>query len=245
MSYRIKEMSWLQFNKRRKETSSVIIPIGSVEVYGPHLPLGTDCIVAEAIADRVAEKFDALISPMIEINDASALQAFPGTFNVARENFYGPLENLFKSLIDYGFKNFLFLSGHGASVDMTSHLCRKYQKQYDIKCGQIDWWRFAAANSDGILDYKGPMAHGHASECGTSVMLYLRPDLVDMSKAELVAPLAEVYEIFTDVIRYIPFEEKTNNGTIGDARAGSAEKGKMLVEKCVDRIVSYMEYEFK
>lgn len=245
MKYKIKEMSWIEFDKRRKETTTVIIPTGSVEVYGPHLPLGTDCIVAEALANMIAERFDALISPMIEINDASALLAFPGTINVERQNFSGPLENLFKSLIDYGFKNFLFLSGHGASVDMTSYLCRKYQKLYDIKCAQIDWWRFAAANSDGILEFKGPMAHGHASECGTSVMLHLRPDLVDMEKAELVTPLTDTYEIFTDVIRYIPFEEKTHNGTIGDATAGSAEKGKMLVEKCVDRIVSFMEYEFK
>lgn len=245
MKCRIKEMNWVEFDKRRKETSTVIIPTGSVEVYGPHLPLGTDCIVAEAIADLIVEKYDALISPMIEINDASALLAFPGTINVERENFSGPLENLFKSLIDYGFKNFLFLSGHGASVDMTSYLCRKYQKLYDIKCAQIDWWRFAAANSDGILEYKGPMAHGHASECGTSVMLYLRPDLVDMEKAERVVPLSETYEIFTDVIRYIPFSEKTHNGTIGDATVGSEKKGKLLVEKCVERIASYMEYEFK
>jgi creatinine amidohydrolase len=244
MKNKIKEMTWLEFDKRRKETSTVIIPTGSVEVYGPHLPLGTDCIVAESLANMIAERFDAVISPMIELNDASALLSFPGTINVERQNFIGNLEDLFSTLINYGFKNFLFLSGHGANIEMVSSLCRKYQRIHGIKCAQIDWWRFAAANSDGILDNKGPMAHGHASECGTSVMLYLRPDLVDMEKAELVSPQPDTYGVFTDVIRYIPFNEKTHNGTIGDATVGTAEKGKLLVEKCVNRIVSFMEYEF-
>ncbi len=244
MNYKIKEMSWVEFDNRRKETTTVIIPTGSIEVYGPHMPLGTDCIVAEALANLVAEKFNALISPVIELNDASTLIAFPGTFNLERKNFVGYLENVFTTLIGYGFKNFLFISGHGGSVDMTSSLCKKYQRLHDIKCAQIDWWRFAAANSEGILENKGPMAHGHASECGTSVMLYLRPELVDMEKAEKVYPKSDSFDIFTDIIRYVPFDEKTHNGIIGDATIASSEKGRLLLEKCVNRIVSYMEYEF-
>jgi len=244
MNYKIKEMSWVEFDRRRKETKTVIIPTGSIEVYGPHLPLGTDSIVAEALADRIAEKFDSLISPNIELNDASSLIGFPGTININRENFIGTLENLVTSLVNYGFENFLFISGHGGSVDMTSSLCKKFQRESGVKCAQIDWWRFAAANSDDILQYKGQMAHGHASECGTSVMLYLRPDLVDMAKAEKVLPKSEYSEIFKDIIRYIPFDEKTHNGTIGDATIGTTEKGKQLIEKCVNRIVSFMEYEF-
>ena len=238
-------MSWIEFDERRKETQTVIIPVGSTEVYGPHLPLGTDTIVSEMLSLMIAERFDALISPMIELNDASALSAFPGTLNISRDNFRGVLDDLMKNLVDYGFKNFLLLSGHGATVELTSSLCRKYQKHYNVTCAQIDWWRFAAANSEGILEYKGPMAHGHASECGTSVMLYLRPDLVDFSRAEIVEPKSSHYQIFSDVIRYIPFEEKTHNGTLGNAKAGNSEKGRQLIERCVDRIVSYMEYEFK
>lgn len=238
-------MSWVEFDRRRKETSTIIIPVGSIEAYGPHLPLGTDCIVAEALANMIADKYDALVSPMIELNDASPLLAFPGTINVERKNLFGNLEDLFTTMIGYGFKNVLFISGHSASVAMISTLCRKYQKSHGIKCAQIDWWRFAEANSDGILENDGYMAHGHASECGTSVMLHLRPDLVDMEKAELVWPKTDAYEIFTDVIRYIPFEEKTHSATIGDATVGNAEKGKALLEKCVNRIVNFMEYEFE
>ncbi|MGB4440385.1 MAG: creatininase family protein [Sedimentibacter sp.] len=77
------------------------------------------------------------------------------------------------------------------SEEKTYSLCKKFQRESGVKCAQIDWWRFAAANSDDILQYKGQMAHGHASECGTSVMFCLRPDLVDMEKAEKVPPKSE------------------------------------------------------
>jgi creatinine amidohydrolase len=99
-------------------------------------------------------------------------------------------------------------------------------------------------NSADIFELKGYMAHGHASECGTSVMLHLRPDLVDMSKATRVEPGTDAYSVFTDIIRYIPFGEKTDNGTIGDATIASAEKGKALLDACVERISAYMKHEF-
>jgi len=99
-------------------------------------------------------------------------------------------------------------------------------------------------NGNDIFELKGYMAHGHASECGTSVMLYLRPDLVDMSKARKVEPSTDVYQVYTDVIRYIPFSRRTPNGTIGDATIGTAEKGRALLEKSVGRIADYMVHEF-
>ena len=87
-------MSWVEFDKRRKETDTIIIPIGSTEVYGPHMPLGTDSIVADIISEMIASKYDALISPIIEFNDASALLAFPGTLSVSRDNFQADMERV-------------------------------------------------------------------------------------------------------------------------------------------------------
>ena len=76
-------------------------------------------------------------------------------------------------------------------------------------------------------------------------MLYLRPELVHMERAERVEPAGNAYTDYTDVIRYVPFDAKTPNAIIGDATLGTAEKGKQIVEKCVDRIVSYMKFEFQ
>jgi creatinine amidohydrolase len=59
-----------------------------------------------------------------------------------------------------------------------------------------------------------------------------------------VEPSSDIYQVFTDVIRYIPFSKRTPNGTIGDATIGTAEKGKALLDKCVARIADYMAHEF-
>lgn len=237
-------MNWVEFERRRKETDTVIIPTGAVEVYGPHLPLGADCIVADAVSRMVAERTGALISPTFELGESTSLTGFPGTFTLTKEVFHQAIDGLFTELIRYGFKNYLFITGHAGNVDSISYLSRKYQREKGIVCGQVDWWRFTNPNGMDIFEMKGYMAHGHASECGTSVMLWLCPELVDMSKAGRVDP-GPVMTEFSDFVRYIPSEVKTTTGTIGDATLGTAEKGRRILEKCVDRIVEYMRHEFK
>ncbi len=114
--------------------------------------------------------------------------------------------------------------------------------EHDIKLVQIDWWRFTNANGSDIFQYSGQMAHGHASECGTSVFMYLFPELVDMDELSRVEPLPA--SEFPDFIGFQRFTEKTPNGTIGDATVATKEKGEKIVTRCVDRIVSYMEKKF-
>lgn len=245
MTYRMDEMSWFEFDQRRKETDTILIPTGAVEIYGPHLPMGADGIAAMAIAERVASRTGALVAPLLPLGESSALTCFPGTLTLSRETFQTLVNEVFLQLIQYGFKNFLFITGHAGNVDPISYYCRKYQTQFGIRCGQVDWWRFTNANGSDVFELSGYMAHGHASECGTSVMLYLRPELVHMERAERVEPAGNAYTDYTDVIRYVPFDAKTPNAIIGDATLGTAEKGKQIVEKCVDRIVSYMKFEFQ
>lgn len=242
MGNKIREMSFKEFRNRKELTDLVLIPTGSVEVYGPHLPMGTDGIVASEIAELVAGQTGALIAPTIELGESSALASFPETFPMERKILEEYLENLFQMLIRYGMKRFLFITGHAGNVDTISYLCKKFKDAHkDIKCGQIDWWRFAGANSGDMLQYKGYMAHGHASECGTSVMLYLRPELVQMEQAACID--RQIKTDFPDIIQYPEFTDRTSNGIIGDATAATAEKGRAVVEHCVGRIVEYVKRE--
>lgn len=244
MTHKIREMSWKEMRKRKEETDTVIIPTGSVEVYGPHMPMGTDGIVAGEIAELIAERTGALIAPTIELGESSALAAFPETFIMDRSVLESYLDNLFQNLLDYGFTNFLFITGHAGNVDTISYLCKRYLAKYpQIHCAQIDWWRFTNANSKTTFQYQGYMAHGHASECGTSVMLYLRPELVHMEEAACVDSAPDDRGC-PDIIQYKSFSERTPNGTIGDATIASAEKGKEIVGRCVDKIVQFMKDDF-
>ena len=240
MEYYIRKLSGKVYLERLKRNPTVIIPTGACEVYGPQLPMGTDLLVAQKISELLAERIDALIAPTIEIGESSALSAFECTFALPRKILEDYLEALVNILIQDGAKNFIFITGHAGNVDTVSYTIKKHLNE-GIKACQIDWWRFTNTNSGEIFDFKGPMAHGHASECGTSVMLYLYPELADCSEMTRVEPKENS---FPDVLQYGHFTEKTPNGTLGDATVATREKGEAIVNVCLDRIMEYLNTAF-
>lgn len=244
MSNVIKEMTWTEFEERSANCKTVVIPTGSIEGYGPHMPLGSDFIVAEEMAKLLADELNIMIGPSLEIGDASSLSHFPGTFVIPREVFAGYLEGVMNCLVQYEFKNILVICGHGGNVDMITYLCKKFQQRHGIKCAQIDWWRFTSANSENLLDYSGYMAHGHASECSTSVMLYLRPDLVQIKRIEDHEPNPELMAYYNDVLCHTSFEKKAPRGVLGIASAATREKGELIINTCKNRIIEFMKAEF-
>lgn len=242
MTNYIRKMSGKQYMERLKANPTVIIPTGACEIYGPQLPMGTDLLAAERIAELVAEKTGALIAPTIQMGESSGLAAFPCTFPMPRKILEDYLDFLVGKLIKDGVRKFLFITGHAGNVDTVNYISKKYLHQYELKLAQIDWWRFTGANSGDIFQYSGQMAHGHASECGTSVMMFLYPELVERSELTRVEPIPEGK--YKDVIGYGRFTERTQNGTIGDATVADAAKGEKIVTKCVERITSYIQNEF-
>lgn len=234
----MKEMSCKTFVERKKTTDLVIIPSGAFEVYGPHLPLGTDTLVANKIAGLVAERVNAIIGPVLEAGESSELEDFPGTITISSESFKQYLWDTLRSLEKWGFKDFLFVNTHLGNVPIINQIAFEFQRTPGIRCAQIDYWRFIKAHCDGIIE-SGELAHAHASEAGTSVMMHLYPDLVDVSQWVNEPP--KFNDLFPDVITYPPFSAFTNSGTIGNATIGTKEKGEALVNRSVDRIVQFLQ----
>lgn len=102
MVYRMDQMSWSEFDQRRKETDTIIVPTGACEIYGPHLPMGADAIAAMAISERVAERTGALIAPMIPIGESNSLTCYPGTITFSKSTFELIIKELFENLVKYG-----------------------------------------------------------------------------------------------------------------------------------------------
>ncbi len=237
---KLKHLSWKQFQKIDK-TKPVIIPTGAIEVYGPHLPMGSDAIVAEMVADRIASKLELLVTPTIEMGDSLSLKTpgFPGTMVIKPEHFKGYLEDVCVSLIEWGFEKIFFFNTHVSNVFMITQLGWELEAKYHIKCASVDWWRFIQPHCENICEHTGMMAHGHAGEAGTSVMQYLTPDLVDWD--EMVCTTEKYEDRFPEFKQYIPFDRYTDTGTLGDATKGTREKGARIVEKSVARIVEFIE----
>ena len=241
MTNKIREMSWVEFDRRVKGGALVIIPTGAVEVYGPQCPLGTDALTAEAMAEMVAEKVNAVIAPTIDIGESLSLMCFPGTMAVSMDNYEHYMENVMQTLIDRGFKNMLFINGHAGNTPIINYLSKKYQREAGIKCAQVDVWQLVEKLGDDVFQYSGRMAHGHAAESNTSIMLYLHPDLVDMSAAQRIDPVADP---FADIVKYRDFTSSTPIGVVGDPTVATAEKGEKIMKKCTDRIVEFIKSYF-
>lgn len=239
---KIREMTWKEFDEKRRDGKVVVIPTGAIEVYGPGLPLGTDTIVAEEIANRVAEKMNLIVGPTLEVGESMALYDFPGTLTVRPESFRVYLEDICISFIKWGIKKFCFVNMHLGNVPMINQLSWRLKESYGVESCQIDWWRFIQPICEGITQYSGAMAHGHASEAGTSCMLYLKPELVRTTECVKTELMYE--DSCPDIIKYIEFGKYTDTGTIGDATVASVEKGREIVEKAVDRIVTFLQSYF-
>lgn len=234
----LKELSWTEFVERKKDTDLVIIPSGAFEVYGPHLPMGTDTIVSVKISEILADRVEAIIGPTLEVGDSTALEEFPGTITIQAESFKNYLIDTVTSLKKWGFKNFLFVNTHKGNVPIIDQVSLDLQKGEGIQCAQIDYWRFLKDHCEGIT-VTGDLAHAHASEAGTSVMMYLHPELCDLEVAVNEPP--KIQDDYPDIIKYVPFSHKTNSGTIGDATLATVEKGEALVNRSVDRIIDYLK----
>lgn len=238
----IKKMSSKTFCERKKETNLIIIPTGAFEVYGPHLPLGSDTLVAVKMAELIANKVNGLIGPTIEAGDSSMLNEFPGTITIKPESFKNYLMDIVNSMKEWGFRDFLFINSHAGNVPMINQICYEIRNAEGIRCAQIDFWRFIKSQDKGIFE-TGDAAHSHASEAGTSVILYMYPELVDIE--EIIDEPRIDKDEFPEILKYTKLSSYTKSGTVGFATKGTREKGETIVNKSVERIVEFLNKTWK
>nr|WP_255700476.1 creatininase family protein [Dethiosulfovibrio faecalis] len=233
-------MNTEDFQSELKGVNTVIIPAGAYEVWGPHLPIGSDTLIAQEIASRLADRMGWMVGPTLPVGDSTMVWG-PGTLTVRPESFKMYLEDICESLVRHGIKRFCFVSPHVANLAIISQVAWKLKLERDIDCCVFDWWRIVqpVARKLGILDHDGVMAHGHASEAGTSCFMYLRPDLVKQDRLKKVNP--GIVNDYPEFQQFVPFSCYGDDYMLGDATCASAAKGKALVEATLDRMVEFLE----
>jgi len=227
-------LNWAELDRRRAETPLVVIPCGAIEVYGPHLPLGSDSYVAEAVAGRVADELGALRAPLIPVGNSADLMSFPGTLTVEPAAFSHYLDGVCSSLLRWGLNKLLFLNTHLGNVALIDEVANRLVEQQGARCMQIDFWRFAGRCCSDLLTT--PWAAGHAGELGTAVLLHLAGEHVDMERARDFIPDPNPWP--AGLTRYDSYRAITATGVLGVPSAGTAEKGAAVVSRCVAEIVA-------
>jgi len=208
------------------EKPLLLVPIGSCEQHGAHLPLSTDTVVAEHLCTRVAEQLlsrseSVMVAPSIGIAASGEHADFPGTLSIGNEALTRMLIELGRSA-DWS-AGIVFVNGHGGNARAISLATSALQAE----SRSVAMW--------------APRIEGdaHAGFVETSMMLAIAPHLVNMSRAEAgnIAPLGEII----DEIRISGVKGVSPNGVLGDPRSASREEGERLVAALIDDLRSFVQ----
>jgi creatinine amidohydrolase len=221
-----------------QDGSLLVVPVGSLEQHGHHLPTATDTLLADAVAHAAATAAAApvLVTPPVWSGFSPHHVPFGGTVSLAREDLAGLLESIAAAALAEDFDALCFVNGHsgnGALVDSVSASVGATHP--DVEVSSLTYFALAADIVDEVRDSPvGGMGHG--GEFETSLMLHLHPDLVEMDRAEGTV-MEEPYDLaLHDLFAsgplsvYRTFDEYADSGAIGDPTVATVEKGEQLFD---------------
>ena len=232
-----------QLRELASKDAVVIVPIGSTEQHGPHLPTQVDCLLVGEVARRAAARAYAtiptLVTPTIWSGLAEHHMSLGATLSVDFQTFFALVRGICRSLVRHGFRNVLLLNGHGGNIAALTVAVNELAVELDAPIATATYFILAQQEIANILETQKQVRH--ACEAETSMVLALAPELVDMSLVEAaVGPTSrEVPEVTgTEAsIRWRSFKSRTSHGAIGDPRTASAAKGEQLLDAAADAVV--------
>lgn len=215
----------------------VIVPVGSVEQHGPHLPLDVDISVPYHLAIRAAvacADLPVLVAPPVTFGVAHYKMGEPGTISLRPETFLALLCDVARSIWRNGFRRIILLNGHGGNIHPVGAAALKLSEG-DIWTLLLTYWQMIPDELAAWSDTDAGSI-GHAGEWETSLQLALRPELTDMSRA--VDDMCDT-RFRPEVAAFARYPERrrvTATGVIGAATAGSSHKGERLLAVLDDRL---------
>ncbi len=251
---RIADMTWLEYSRAIDERSPVlIIPVGSTEQHGAHLPLSTDVILPDEIAMRVASDLGALVAPALPYGYKSQPKSgggnhFRGTASLDAATLVATLRDLLNEFIRHGLRRIVLFNGHmenDAFIFEAIDLALRDQRREgvsDVQLMKLGYWEFINAATETALFEGAPFtwAAEHAAIMETSVMLHLRPDLVRVHEIRDQAPARfPLYDLYPYDPALIP-----GHGALSSPATASADKGKIVVNQIVPDIVAALRKAF-
>ncbi|WP_313693581.1 creatininase family protein [Halorarum halobium] len=231
--------------------SIVVVPVGSVEQHGDHLPVATDAILAGAVAGAAVERVEAdvpvIATPVVAPGFSPHHLSFGGTLSLRRETLVRLLTDVAESALDGGFDALLFVNGHRGNDSIVGSVVGSVgAARPDVDVGAVTYFDLAAPFVDDVRRSDvGGMSHG--GEFETSLMLHLRPSLVDESRFEVEYRREPhehgVHDMFESgpLGRYRDFADLSSSGVVGDPSEASAETGDSLFEGLTTELAAVLE----
>ena len=238
---RLGEMTWTMLGERLEQGPlDVAIPLGALEQHGPHLPLDTDTLIAEAVTDRAARQAgECVVAPCVPVGASSHHLAFPGTASLSNDTLHRVLVEVVQTLLGHGFRAAYLVTGHAGNVGAMAAALNELKPGERARVVSFDDW---PAQRDAVhqvaetrynLDREQVGTHGGHFE--TSILLAVAPDRVDMASAVAghIGPAAQA----SAKLRSEGMAALSPAGIIGDPRGATAEAGEHYLDALAGLVI--------
>ncbi|QHS15870.1 creatininase family protein [Halopenitus persicus] len=235
--------SWPDLDAYFENESLALVPLGSTEQHGPHLPLATDHLIAEGFARAAADRTGFLRTPTINVGVSPHHRQFNGTMWVDAPVFRDYVESFTRNLAYHGIDRVIYVNAHGGNVEHLREVGRRLRDEEVLYAVEWMWNDSIPELVDDLFERNGP--HGGPKE--TALIQHLRPELVHDDRLADARdggfPEFEASEMNRHGARtFYDAIDNTDNGVLGDQTDATAEKGEQLFEAATDQLVQLCEW---
>lgn len=227
------------------QDAPVLLPVGSTEQHGPHLPTGIDDFLSADACRRAAgimvtQGRPVVVAPSLWCGLADHHVAFGGTFTLTLATYHAVLRDVCRSILMAGFSKILIVNGHGGNITALNAISGEISRELSAPIAVTSYFMAGQARIAEILEDQDTLMH--ACEGETSMAMAIAPDLVDEGRlAEAVGPEIALQSDPSEAIHVPrPFHTVTSSGVAGDARRASAEKGEAILDACAQAIAEWL-----
>jgi len=252
VKYYYQHYTWQEIPELVRHQPVVVLPVGSVEDHGLHLPLDVDNFIIGSIVEEAARRLDGemLLLPPVPYGFETHHMDLPGTIDIRMENMLNFVLDITRSVAHHGFNRILLADGHGSNMPILDLVARRTNLETDALCGAFIWPSLAKETIEQIRESERPGGMAHACELETSLYLYLDPARVQMDKAKKEIGISPTRFIWMDLLMSSPvllmdrWTRFSKTGVAGDPTLATAEKGKKVFEAVVTALIDLVR-EFK
>lgn len=227
-----------------------VLPTGATEQHGPHLPLSVDSDLVGAVVDRALALLKAeqnvLVLPALSVTKSGEHDRHPGTLSLSADTLLAVLRDIGASVARAGVDRIVLFNGHGGNTATLEIAARDLRIAHDMIVATCSWFGFA--DLDGTFDTDALAGDIHAGDSETSAMLAVRPDRVEMGKADNFVPAINEWRRTNRFIGLTGqpvrpawiIDDLNADGACGDASAATAEKGERLLSTAASNFALFL-----
>ncbi|HET7323887.1 MAG TPA: creatininase family protein [Halococcus sp.] len=237
------DRTWPELDEYVAGESLAVVPLGSTEQHGPHLPLATDHLIAETLAREAADRADVLCTPTVNVGVSPHHRQFHGTMWVDAPAFRDYVGSLARNLTYHGFDRIVFVNAHGGNIVHLREVGRRLRD--DGTAYALEWmWNDSIPDLvDELFVHNGP--HGGPKE--TAMIQHIAPELVrddqlEAARDDGISDLEAADTLVHGARTFYDSIDNTENGVLGDQTDATAEKGEQLFEAATDQLVQLLDW---